>query len=297
MSEATTTLDALNAADADSFVDAIGGIYEHSPWVAEAVVGRRPFATLASLHDAMSAALLTADDARKRAVLNAHPDLAGKAALAKTLTPDSKNEQSSAGLDRLNETDFAVFQRLNGAYRDKFGFPFIICVRRHTKDSIFRQFECRLRNDPTAEYETALGEVNRIAALRLDSNVSAPDRLKVRGRLSTHVLDTQCGRPAAGVALELHELSSSGEGRLVVRTATNADGRTDAPLIAGRPLPIGRYELRFAVGDYFAADAAVLADPPFLDVVPVRFAVAEAEGHYHVPLLVTPWSYATYRGS
>jgi 2-oxo-4-hydroxy-4-carboxy-5-ureidoimidazoline decarboxylase len=296
MSEATTTLDALNAADAAAFIAAIGGVYEHSPWVAEAVDGRRPFASLAGLHEAMRAALLTADDARKRAVLNAHPDLAGKAALAGALTPDSKNEQSSAGLDRLNEAEFAAFQRLNSAYRDKFGFPFIVCVRRHTKDSIFRQFERRLRNDLTAEYETALTEVGRIAALRLDAHVSAPERLKVNGRLSTHVLDTAQGRPAQGVAVELHELSSSGEGRLVTRAITNADGRTDAPLIGGRPVPIGHYELRFAIGDYFSGEAAT-ADPPFLDVVPVRFAVAEAEGHYHVPLLVTPWSYATYRGS
>ena len=78
---------------------------------------------------------------------------------------------------------------------------------------------------------------------------------------------------------------------------TNADGRPAAPLIADRPVPIGRYELAFAVGDYFARRGAALADPPFLDIVPIRFAVAEAEGHYHVPLLATPWSYATYRGS
>jgi len=75
------------------------------------------------------------------------------------------------------------------------------------------------------------------------------------------------------------------------------DGMFIAPLVAGRPLPIGRYELRFAIGKYFATEAAAVADPPFLDVVPVRFAIAEAEGSYHVPLVATPWSYATYRGS
>ncbi len=125
----------------------------------------------------------------------------------------------------------------------------------------------------------------------------AADRLAVHGRLSTHVLDTHAGRPAAGLALELAELDGSGAGRVVARAATNADGRTDAPLIAGRPVPIARYELRFAVGDYFRARGVPLADPAFLDLVPIRFAVAEPEGNYHVPLLVTPWSYATYRGS
>jgi 2-oxo-4-hydroxy-4-carboxy-5-ureidoimidazoline decarboxylase len=85
--------------------------------------------------------------------------------------------------------------------------------------------------------------------------------------------------------------------RLITRAVTNDDGRTEAPLIAGRPIPIGTYELRFAIGDYYGRAKAELADPPFLDVVPIRFAVAEPEGHYHVPLLCTPWSYTTYRGS
>jgi 2-oxo-4-hydroxy-4-carboxy-5-ureidoimidazoline decarboxylase len=92
-------------------------------------------------------------------------------------------------------------------------------------------------------------------------------------------------------------MSDAGERRLIERAVTNRDGRTDRPLIDGRPIPIGRYELRFAVGDYFARRGVLLADPAFLDVVPVRFSVAEPEGHYYLPLLVTPWSYSTYRGS
>ena len=97
--------------------------------------------------------------------------------------------------------------------------------------------------------------------------------------------------------IELLEWPAHGEPRLVARATTNLDGRSDQPLIGGRPVPIGRYELRFHVGDYFARLGAPQGDPPFLDVVPVQFAVAEPEGHYHVPLLVTPWSYSTYRGS
>jgi len=92
-------------------------------------------------------------------------------------------------------------------------------------------------------------------------------------------------------------LSELGVVRVVTRAITNSDGRTDAPLIGGRPVPIGRYELKFAVGKYFAARGVPMADPPFLDEIPLRFAVSEPEGHLHVPLLVTPWSYATYRGS
>ena len=92
-------------------------------------------------------------------------------------------------------------------------------------------------------------------------------------------------------------MSGHGPPRTIASATTNLEGRTDQPLIGGRPIPIGRYELRFHVGDYFARLGTPQGDPPFLDVVPVQFAVAEAEGHYHVPLLVTPWSYSTYRGS
>jgi 2-oxo-4-hydroxy-4-carboxy-5-ureidoimidazoline decarboxylase len=291
------SLDQLNAADKTGFITALGDVFEHAPWVAEAVHAQRPFATLASLHDAMTTAVRSADADRKLALVNGHPDLAGKAARAGAMTADSTAEQSSAGLERLSEDEFARFHRLNDAYREKFGFPFIVCVRRHTKDSILRQFERRLTHDAATELDAAFTEVFRITALRLDQRVSAPDRLKVHGRLSTHVLDTHGGQPAPGVSVELAELSDAGERRLIERAVTNRDGRTDRALIDGRPIPIGRYELRFAVGDYFARRGVPLADPAFLDVVPVRFSVAEPEGHYHVPLLVTPWSYSTYRGS
>jgi len=291
------SLDHLNAADKPAFVAALGGIFEHAPWVAEEVFAQRPFATLASLHAAMTDAVEGADAKRRLALMKAHPDLAGKAARAGDVTADSHAEQASAGLDRLSDVDYARFHRLNDAYRVRFGIPFIICVRRHTKDSILQQFERRLMNEAAIELNTALGEVFRIAALRLDQHVSAPDRLKVHGRLSTHVLDNHAGRPAQGLWLTLRELPEHDDPRLIVRVSTNTDGRTDAPLIQGQPVPIGRYELLFAVGDYYSELGTPVADPPFLDVVPVRFSVADPEGHYHVPLLVTPWSYSTYRGS
>ena len=118
------------------------------------------------------------------------------------------------------------------------------------------------------------------------------------GRLSTHVLDIASGRPAPGVVVELHRIGPDGAAALVLRTTTNADGRTDAPLLAGDLFQPGTYELVFAVGDYFRAQTTQgTPEPPFLDRVPIRFGIAEADGHYHVPLLVSPWSYSTYRGS
>jgi hydroxyisourate hydrolase len=116
------------------------------------------------------------------------------------------------------------------------------------------------------------------------------------GRLTTHVLDTMRGKPGASIRIELFALEG-GAPRRLADLVTNADGRTDAPLLHERPLPIASYELVFDVGAYFAAAGAALADPPFLTQVPLRFAIAEPEGHYHVPLLVSPWAYSTYRGS
>lgn len=117
------------------------------------------------------------------------------------------------------------------------------------------------------------------------------------GRLSTHVLDVVRGGPAAGVGLTLRRLAADGTGQVLVETKTNQDGRTDAPLLSGETFRPGTYELRFAVGAYFASAGTAVADPPFLDEVPIRFTLAEPDGHYHVPLLVSPWSYSTYRGS
>ncbi len=119
------------------------------------------------------------------------------------------------------------------------------------------------------------------------------------GLLTTHVLDTARGRPAAGLRVELFHLDpSSDERSLLKETRTNADGRTDAPLLAEGELSRGSYELVFEVGEYFAGQPeAGSADPPFLNRVPVRFGVADPSVHYHVPLLASPWSYSTYRGS
>ena len=291
------TLAELNGADKSGFVAMLGDIYEHAPWVAERAWARRPFANVSSLHEAMMAAVRAAPAQERLALINGHPDLAGKAALAGTMTRDSKAEQASAGLDRLSAEEFAHFHELNNAYRQKFAFPFIICVRRHSKDSILRQFEHRLGHDASTEHETALAEIFRIAALRLDARIKTTERLKVHGHLSTHILDTHGGKPAGGVSLELLELSERADPRLIVSGVTNDDGRTAEPLIDERPLPIGRYELRFHIGAYFARLRVALADPPFLELIPIQFAIAEPEGHYHVPLLVTPWSYTTYRGS
>jgi 5-hydroxyisourate hydrolase len=115
--------------------------------------------------------------------------------------------------------------------------------------------------------------------------------------LSTHVLDVVRGGPARGVPVELFSVGADGARVSLRRTTTNADGRTDAPILSASEARVGAYELVFLVGDYFRSSGAPVADPPFLDVVPLRFSIADVAAHYHVPLLVSPWSYSTYRGS
>jgi 2-oxo-4-hydroxy-4-carboxy-5-ureidoimidazoline decarboxylase len=282
------TLAALNAMPAQAFVAALSEVFEHAPWVAEKAVSGRPYPTVAALHEAMIGAVRGEPPDRQIAFIGGHPELGSRVGRAE-LTDASKSEQGSLGLDRLSPKEFATFSHLNQSYREKFRFPFIICVRRHTRDSILAQFESRLGNDIAAECARALDEIGLITRLRLNAMVDGPGRLMTEGQLSTHVLDLTTGRPAAAIKITLHEIGASARG-LLAETVTNADGRTDKPLIAGEPLRVGTYELTFHVGDYFAG-------PSLFDTIPIRFAVAEPEGHYHVPLLMTPWSYTTYRGS
>ncbi len=117
------------------------------------------------------------------------------------------------------------------------------------------------------------------------------------GKLTTHVLDTAHGCPAAGLRIDLWSVDAAGSKHHLKTTTTNSDGRTDTPLLADEALIVGVYELVFAVGEYFAKLDATLPDPPFLNQVPLQFGIADPQGHYHVPLLASPWAYSTYRGS
>jgi len=117
------------------------------------------------------------------------------------------------------------------------------------------------------------------------------------GRLSTHVLDTAHGTPAQDVTIDLHVLDADNSWRRLKQVRSNADGRTDQPLLTGSEARVGTYMLTFHIGDYFNRRGLEISEPPFLDLVPLRFSIAQTDGRYHVALLVTPWSYSTYRGS
>jgi 2-oxo-4-hydroxy-4-carboxy-5-ureidoimidazoline decarboxylase len=153
--------------DRDAFVARFGGVFEASPWIAEAAWERGPYASVAALHAAMVATVGAAPREAQLAVIRAHPDLAGKAAIAGALTPESTREQAAAGLDRLTPRQHARILELTAAYRERFGFPFVVCAREHTADSIIATATGRLAHDPDVERRTALAEIAKIAALRL----------------------------------------------------------------------------------------------------------------------------------
>jgi 2-oxo-4-hydroxy-4-carboxy-5-ureidoimidazoline decarboxylase len=167
------TLEALNRAAPGEFERALGGVFERSPWIAARAADARPFPSIEALHAAMVAVVRRASREEQMALLRAHPDLAGRAARSGALTSVSAAEQSSAGLDRLDEEEYERFGRLNAAYRDKFGFPFIIAVRRHDKRQILGAFERRLENTAAQEMEAALAQVFEIARFRLASLIAA----------------------------------------------------------------------------------------------------------------------------
>ena len=167
------TVEEASSLDLEGFVDRFGALYEGSPWVAEGAWRGRPFDSLSGMHAAFVKTVRDAPPERQLGLIRAHPDLAGKAAVAGELTPESAREQASAGLDRLTPEEYEAFTRLNIGYREKFGFPMIVCVREHTKESILAQAEARMEHSREQEIEVALGEIAKIARLRLQDLVEA----------------------------------------------------------------------------------------------------------------------------
>jgi OHCU decarboxylase len=153
--------------DREAFVARYGALFEHSPWVADAAFQDGPFAGDEALLAAMVAAVERAPRERQLALIRAHPDLAGRAAIAGELTPDSAREQAAAGLDRLTADEYTAFTRTNAAYGERHGFPFVICAREHDKHSILAAAAERLEHDTETEIGVALAEIAKIARLRL----------------------------------------------------------------------------------------------------------------------------------
>ena len=290
------TASEVSALPVADFVAAVGSVYEKTPWIAEKAHAAGPFDSLAALAGAMKNVVNEAGTDAQLALLRAHPDLAGKAALAGELTVESTEEQRRAGLGSLTPDEMARFQQLNEAYKAKFGFPFVLAVRNATKGVILGAFARRVNNTAAAELAEGIAQVHKIAWMRLRGLVTP----NPTGFLTCHVLDTARGCPAGpGMAIDLKKLDeASGEWRPIGSFVTNDDGRLEGgPALKGAAFTHGTYEWTFHVGEYFATAGVPTAGTMFLSEVPLRFGIDDPEAHYHVPLLCSPWSYSTYRGS
>ncbi len=167
----TISLAQMSQSSSEGFVAALGGIFEHSPWVAEAAWAQRPFKNVADLHAKMAGAMRASSHARQLALLRAHPELAGRAMASNTLTADSTNEQTRSGLTQCTPAELQTLQTLNAAYNRKFGWPFILAVRQLDRATIIRIFGERLENNAANEFEACLANIETITRWRLDDQV------------------------------------------------------------------------------------------------------------------------------
>lgn len=300
MAEVTTKpkVTELLQQDSEQIIEFLGGIYEHSSWVAKTLVTKElgSITTVSELANLMKTIVEDASQEQKLQLLKAHPDLGAKVAKLKTLTKESQEEQGKAGLQSMEGAELDHFNTLNQNYAEKFQFPFILAVRNASKHTVISALEGRLPNPSQVEFATALSQVHKIAWMRLLSKLDTDD---ATGFLTCHVLDTANGCPAAHMRVVLTRIVSPTETQVIGEFVTNDDGRLEGgpALKGGKEFKVGVYEWTFYAGDYFARKGTFISGTPFLDVIPIRFGIDNPDDHYHVPLLVSPWSFSTYRGS
>jgi 2-oxo-4-hydroxy-4-carboxy-5-ureidoimidazoline decarboxylase len=288
------SLAAANALSSAAFRDHFSGVFEHTHWVMNRIEARRPFASRAGLLAVMERVLAEADDTAKLALLQAHPVLGGAAARTGQVTAESAAEQAGHGLDRMAGEEAGDFEALNRDYLERFGFPFIIAVRgQRDRAAILAALRRRLASDAAAERVTALAEVTKIAAFRVEALVeeesgdaTSPSRLS----LSLHVLDTARGGPGTGLAFTFHRVEAGARGAALGAGETDGAGRW--ALGAAVTLTPGLYEICFAAGAYQHR----FGESGFYDDITIRFRTVAEGGHYHIPLILSPFGYTTYRG-
>jgi 2-oxo-4-hydroxy-4-carboxy-5-ureidoimidazoline decarboxylase len=269
---------ALNACGPDDFVSALADIFASGRWVAEAVVGWRPFADIAELHEAMAAVVMAASRDEQLGLL-----------------------QAAQGLDDLNILQASEWKAqlhgLNARFRKHFGFPFII-AHAADHDALLTAYTLRWENPQADEEATALRELQEIARLRLERRLN-PQAHTV-GRLTVQVLDTRRGRPAAGVALTLSHVADIGRRHRAAEAVTNADGECGQPLLEGSALTTGRYSLDIAAGAYFAGHEGAgdgEDETPFIDVITVAFGLADPTEDIRLLVLISPTGYSVQRAA
>lgn len=316
----------LSLPTAEEFLTYLGGIYEKSPAFVHQFYDENlcPVAndalTIQAAQSRITNVKILFDEIReyvKRSppdnqleLLRSHPDLCLKLdeidQAGTQITEESRKEQGRAGLSTLTPEERQNFTKWNEAYRAKFDIPFILAVRNASKHTVLSALQGRLFNPNTSQQEEiahALFQVDKIAFMRLLEKVTYKQGTENSGHggfLTCHVLDTANGVPAAGMRIELYKYNDAGDEKKLIKTfITNSDGRlTGGAALCGCEFVVGQYQWIFYVGDYFAGFASSrISGTPFLDVVPLNFGLDDPTDHYHVPLLCSPWSYSTYRGS
>ncbi len=298
------TVSELLSKPKNEIITVLGGIYEHSSWIAEEfyakyVEGKDISDTITNVRGLFQCICSIVDKKsheQKMDLLSMYPDLCGKIEVLRKLTKPSQEEQLKAGLGTLTDDEVDRLSSLNTKYKKKFGFPFILAARHVTKHTVLSAIEGRLQLPVETEFAGALVQVSKIAWMRLLAALKITNQ---NGFLTCHVLDTANGCPAANMRVhQLHRITPEEDAGLIKEFETNDDGRLPGgPALKGDEFLVGTYQWTFFVGDYFARKNAKTSGNPFLDEVPLRFGIDDPEQHYHVPLLVSPWSYSTYRGS
>lgn len=269
----TTTLGFLNHATEAEFVAALDGVFEHAPWVPARAALARPFPSAQALHEALMTAARLAPEEEQLRFLNGHPELTA-GPLAAGLTDASRLEQGGSPLALVpGAEELASLQRL---YRERFGIPFIICLRRHTPADVIRSLRRRLGSGLQAERDAAFDEVGHVSRLRLRERLGLDG---AAGTLSVQVRDGATGEPAASIGVLLRA-----EDHPVGTWVTGPDGGTDSPLLSGGALRIGSYELRITASPY-SAEPNIL---PWLEAVSLRFRIADPEAHCDLPVTLAP---------
>lgn len=292
MSQEISSLEQLNALSASDFKAALASVFENAPWVAENVASARPFANLTALHGAMIAQLTALPDKAQIDFLRGHPRLSPDT-LRNGTTMESTAEQTAAGIHSLDTKIAEQLDTLNSAYEAKFGFPFILAIRYASVATLLATFKRRLRASADSERAESLLEIAAISWMRLLDRI----RPAPTGSVSTHVLDTVNACPAAGLGVELWRREAGGEMIRLESFMTNDDGASDHDLLGQGRLRAGLYEWRYDTPTYFASRGYATPKRSFLGTVNVAFSVWNPEEHFHIPLLLTPGSYTTYRGS
>lgn len=331
MASSNPSISVLLSKPAAEIASFLASIYEHSAWVADELTSAPDrYASIESatrLAAAMKSIVDAAPREKKLELLCAHPDLCEKVGALENLTAESQAEQSRSGLQALTDEELERFTKYNIEYRKRFGFPFILAVRNASKFTVLAALRGRVTNAVEIEFVTALQQVHKIAWMRLLAKL---DTSNTKGFLTCHVLDTANGCPgtehlfdlylsgvccadcfiliihvssiafllAAGMRIHLYRLSDASP-TLIKEFVTNEDGRLESgpALVGGAEFTVGLYEFLFYTAEYFASKGTFTSGTPFLDAIPIRFGIDNPDDHYHVPLLVSPWSFSTYRGS